>query len=208
MLFDKIRAFCELREGEFDRISDERKVILLRLTDYISKKYQQQKTPKMTVICTHNSRRSHLGQIWLAVAAEYYALPRLESFSGGTEATAFNFRAVNAMREIGFDIEANNLEAANPVYQVKWSAEMVAYAAFSKKYTDASNPSTDFAAIMVCNSADKGCPIVAGSDFRLSLPFDDPKDFDDTDLEAEKYRERAADICREILFVFSQIHEQ
>jgi len=205
MLLDKITKFCEAREKEFELISEERKSVLLKLSDYISKKFEAGKTPKMTVICTHNSRRSHLGQLWLAVGAEYYGLPAVETFSGGTEATAFNIRAVNAMREIGFRITAYDATATNPDYGIKWSSDIAVYRAFSKKYETPPNPSKDFAAIMVCNSADKGCPIVSGCDFRLSLPFDDPKAFDDTDLESAKYTERAEQICREILFVYSQI---
>ncbi len=205
MLLNKIAEFCEAREQEFGLISEERKLVLKKLSDYISKKFETGKTPKMTVICTHNSRRSHLGQLWLSVGVEYYGLPTVETFSGGTEATAFNIRAVNAMRKIGFEIEADNADATNPDYQIKWSTHMDSYHAFSKKYETAPNPTENFAAIMVCNSADKGCPIVSGCDFRLSLPFDDPKAFDDTDLEAAKYTERAEQICREMLYVFSQI---
>ena len=204
-MLEKIKRFCEAREGEFGLISEERKLVLKQLSDYISKKYAEGKTPEMTVICTHNSRRSHLGQLWLAVGAEYYGLPAVETFSGGTEATAFNIRAVNAMREIGFRITTYDAKATNPNYGIKWSSDVAVYHAFSKKYETAPNPTKDFAAIMVCNSADKGCPVVAGCDFRLFLPFDDPKAFDDTDLEAAKYTERAEQICREMLFVFSSI---
>jgi len=204
-MLDKIKKFCEAREKELGLISEERKLVLEQLSDYISKKYADNKTPKMTVICTHNSRRSHLGQLWLSVAAEYYGFPAVETFSGGTEATAFNIRAVNAMREIGFRITAYDGTVSNPNYGIKWSSDVAVYRAFSKKYETPPNPTKDFAAIMVCNSADKGCPVVAGCDFRLSLPFDDPKAFDDTDLEAAKYTERAEQICREILYVYSQI---
>lgn len=204
-MLDKIKNFCEAREREFGLISEERQVVLTRLSDYISSKFEANETPKMTIICTHNSRRSHLGQLWLAVGAQYYDLPDIETFSGGTENTAFNIRAVNAMREIGFDIISNHPNETNPVYQVKWSANGNPYAAFSKKYYNPPNPSQDFAAIMVCTSADEGCPIVSGCDFRLSLPFDDPKAFDDTDLEAAKYMERAEQIGREMLFVLSKI---
>ena len=58
---------------------------------------------------------------------------------------------------------------------------------------------------MVCNSADQGCPIVSGCDFRLSLPYEDPKAYDDTDLESIKYAERCRQIGREMLFVLSEI---
>ena len=47
----------------------------------------------------------------------------------------------------------------------------------------------------------KVCPIVAGADFRIALPFEDPKAFDDTPLESEKYTERCRQIGREMLYV-------
>ena len=198
-------AICEQFEAEFELIPAERKQQLNELRDYVASKVASGETPKLIVICTHNSRRSHLGQLWLAVGADYYGLLAMETFSGGTEATAFNIRAVNALQQIGFQIATQDETATNPIYEIVWKEGMEPYHAFSKKYDDAPNPQAEFAAIMVCTSADEGCPIVAGSDFRLSLPYEDPKNFDDTELEAAKYDERARQIGREILFAFSQI---
>lgn len=176
------------------------------LSDYLAKKFKHQETPKVIVICTHNSRRSHLGQIWLAVAANYYDLPKIETFSGGTEATAFNPRAVAALQRVGFQIDQNEfVTPTNPIYEIKWSIDQVPYLAFSKKYDTPPNPTEKFAAIMVCTEADKGCPIIPNVELRLPLPYDDPKAFDDTLQEAAKYDERCRQIGREILFVFSHI---
>jgi arsenate reductase (thioredoxin) len=44
---------------------------------------------------------------------------------------------------------------------------------------------------------------VVGAEKRISLPFDDPKDFDGTNQEAIKYHERVLEIGREICFAFS-----
>jgi len=170
---------------------------------YFQKKYKEGETPKVIIICTHNSRRSHLGQIWLATGADYFGLPKIETFSGGTEATAFNPRAVAAMRRIGFDITSENQDESNPLYLIKWQKEQKPYAAFSKKYDDPANPQSQFAAIPVCTEADAGCPIILGADFRMPLPYYDPKAFDDTDLESEKYDERARQIGREMLYCLS-----
>ena len=41
-------------------------------------------SPQLNFICTHNSRRSHLGQIWAAIAGAYYNVD-VATFSGGTE---------------------------------------------------------------------------------------------------------------------------
>ena len=145
-----------------------------------------------------------MGQLWLAVAAEYLGLPTLTSFSGGTEATAFNHRSVAALKKCGLEIHSEDDKASNPLYEVRWKKEMQPYSAFSKKFSDAPNPSEAFAAIMVCSEADEACPFVPGAEFRLALPFEDPKAFDNTELESEKYSERAAQIAREILFALKE----
>jgi len=205
-LLKQVEATCQQLEKEFSLIPIERKKLLFRLSEYFTHKFQQQETPQLIVICTHNSRRSHLGQIWLSVGANFYGLPKVATFSGGTEATAFNSRAVHALKKLGFDITSKKQKSpTNPIYEVNWLNEDLAYEAFSKKYDGAPNPSINFGAIMVCTSADVGCPIIAGADFRLALPFEDPKAFDDTPLESEKYTERARQIGREMLYVLSQV---
>jgi len=200
----EIEKFCKELESDSEIIPNERKEKLSTLSNYISNKIKEGQTPKIVVICTHNSRRSHIGQIWLAVGANYFQLPEIQTFSGGTEATAFNIRAVKAFQRIGFDISAKE-ETKNPIYQISWKKGMKPYQAFSKKYEEEPNPKEKFAAVMVCSEADEGCPFVFGCDFRLSLPFEDPKKFDETELETEKYDERVRQIGREMLFVIGQV---
>ena len=163
----------------------------------------------MIFICTHNSRRSHIAQIWAQAAAAYYGIENFVSYSGGTEATAFNPRAVKAMREAGFNIEATS-GGTNPHYEVRFSNEAHALIAFSKKFDSEDNPQKDFAAVMTCSHADENCPVVSGMEKRISLPYDDPKDFDDTPQEGLKYAERVREIGTEILYAFSQVkpHEE
>lgn len=205
-LLEKIATICTEFEQEFPLISAERKRQLYRLSEYITHKFRHQETPQLIVICTHNSRRSHLGQIWLAVGADFYGLPSIATFSGGTEATAFNHRAVAALQKIGFEIDTKEMiTPTNPIYAINWRQAEQPYKAFSKKYDSSANPSHNFGAIMVCTSADVGCPNVAGADFRVALPFEDPKAFDDTPLESDKYKERCRQIGREMLYVLSQV---
>jgi len=205
ILFPPINAICEKLTADFDHITTERKNSLNQLSKYLVQEYQQGLTPKAIVICTHNSRRSHMGQIWLSIAADYYGLPKIESFSGGTEATAFNPRAVHATKEIGLQVTSDNLDDANPTYQIKWNEDMPPYLCFSKRFDSSPNPKKAFAAIMVCTEADEACPIVPGVAFRLTLPFHDPKAYDDTPLEGEKYMERCLNIGQEFLFVMHQV---
>lgn len=204
-LFDELLSYTKELEQNFDSIPEDRKAKLRSLSEYLSDKWNSNQTPKAIIICTHNSRRSHMGQLWLAVGADYYALPEIETFSGGTEATAFHANAVNAVRRAGFEVQTENPDASNPVYQISWKADMDTYKAFSTRFDEAPNPTKEFAAIMVCSEADQGCPFVPGTEFRLALPFDDPKAFDGTELQNDKYDERCKQIGMEMLFVMNNV---
>ncbi|MCF8239829.1 MAG: hypothetical protein K9J16_00480 [Melioribacteraceae bacterium] len=187
-------------EDSFELIPNERKELLNQLAQYISNKFKEEKKINLTFICTHNSRRSHISQIWAQAAAEFYNIPNIECYSGGTEATAFNPRAITAMRKAGFKIEMKN-DSANPVYLVYYSDDKQPVECFSKVYSDEYNPQKEFAAIMTCSDADENCPVVFGAEARFPIRYDDPKEFDGTELEELKYDERVEQIGREMLFV-------
>jgi protein-tyrosine-phosphatase len=161
---------------------------------------------KLIYICTHNSRRSHFGQIWAATAAEYYGISNVESYSGGTESTAFNERSVAAVRRAGFEV-MKTTEGTNPIYHAKYDENGKQIVAFSKKYNDAANPQNDFCAIMTCNSADQACPVVFGASLRVATQYEDPKAFDDTPKEANMYDERCKQIATETLYLFSKVNK-
>ena len=79
---------------------------------------------------------------------------------------------------------------------------------FSKVYNQAPNPKEGFCAVMTCSESDKNCPTVEGSAFRVAIPYLDPKEFDNTDKEAQAYDERCRQIAREELYVFSLVQLQ
>jgi arsenate reductase (thioredoxin) len=189
---------------EFDQIPAPRKETLKELTKFIQDKVRAGQPVYLNFICTHNSRRSHLSQLWAQAAAYYYGVKNVFCFSGGTEATAFNPRAVKAMQDTGFSIKMTK-DGNNPVYEVRYANEVAPVIAFSKKYDDPFNHNKDFAAIMTCSHADENCPLVLGATRRIALTYDDPKEFDGTPQEGEKYAERVHQIGREILFVFSKV---
>jgi len=58
---------------------------------------------------------------------------------------------------------------------------------------------------LTCSSAIKDCPYIPGAEVRIPLPFEDPKAFDNTPQQAEKYRERSLQIATELKYVFSKI---
>ena len=200
----KVQHTIDKLVSEFNQISKDRIPIIEQLTAYISKKYEEGQKIQLNFICTHNSRRSHISQIWAQTAAYYFGIKNVDTFSGGTEATAFNLRAVRAMKQAGFDIVTIK-EGQNPVYQVRFADDAPVLAVFSKKYDDDFNPKKDFAAIMTCSHADQNCPLVVGASTRIALTYDDPKDFDGTSQEAAKYSERVHEIGTEILYAFSKV---
>lgn len=203
-LLPALQSTVEQLTKEFNEIPLERTEILYELTQFIQKKVDSKLPVYLNFICTHNSRRSHLSQIWAQAAAYYYGIPEVFCFSGGTEATAFNPRAVKAMQQAGFTIAVSE-DGINPVYDVKYTLEMSGIKTFSKKYDDPFNHNKDFAAVMTCSHADENCPVVLGAVARIPLRYEDPKNFDDTPQEAEKYSERVHQIGREILYAFSKV---
>lgn len=180
------------------QVEEDRKPVLRQLADYI----QDSENPKLNFICTHNSRRSHLSQIWAEVMAHHFGV-KISTYSGGTEATAFNFNAVAALKRSGLDIKGG--EEVNPKYQVSFSDDSEPMICFSKTFDDPVNPSTNFAAIMTCSEADADCPYVPGANVRIKLFYEDPKVSDGTPEEAQTYDERCAQIASEMKFIFASI---
>jgi len=202
MLFKKIKSTIgSLKNVE---ISNERKLELQPLIDFIQEKSSSNKSINLNFICTHNSRRSHLSQVWAQTAACYYNVKNVYCYSGGTEATALFPVAAQTLVSAGFQI-AKLSEESNPVYSIKYAENEHPIIGFSKKYDDQFNPKSEFAAIMTCNNADAGCPFIPGADKRIPVKYDDPKAFDNTPEQKEKYQERSNQIASEMLFIFSQI---
>ena len=203
-LYPLLATYVRENRHGFDGIAAERRTRLEEIALYVGKRIEANELSRLTFICTHNSRRSHMSQIWAQTAAAYYGVPDVLTFSGGTEATAFNPRAVAVMQRAGFVIEKTT-GGDNPVYTVRYGDVAPAMEAFSKVYNDPPNPSEDYCAVMTCSQADANCPIVHGAAERVSIPFGDPKDFDGTDRETAKYDERCRQISVEMLYVFSRV---
>lgn len=203
-LYPELAQCIERFKNDFQTIPSERKAVLHEISTYITAKRKKNESVQLNFICTHNSRRSHISQLWAQACAAYFQINSVSCFSGGTEATAFNPRAVNAMREVGFKIAPTD-QTDNPRYEVRFSDTHPALIVFSKVYNDPFNPASHFAAIMTCSQADENCPLVIGAENRISLPFNDPKDFDGTPIEAEKYWERVLEIGTEISYAFSMV---
>ena len=202
-MFPKLKTTISEIENQF-QISEERKSVLQPLIDFIQGKKDQNLAINLNFICTHNSRRSHLSQVWAQVAADFYNIPNVNCFSGGTEETALFPKVAETLANQGFQVIKISAEP-NPVYAIKFDENGVPIIGFSKKYDHHFNPESGFAAIMTCSQADGNCPFIAGAEKRIPITFQDPKVSDNTPQQTEVYAERSLEIASEMLFVFSQI---
>ena len=189
-----------------DTISEERKVILAPLVAYIKEKNEKNEAIALNFICTHNSRRSHLSQVWAQTLAHSVGITNINCYSGGTEATALFPMAAETLKNNGFQISTlSNTE--NPVYSIKYAENAHSIIGFSKTYDDEFNPKSSFGAIMTCNSANEACPMVSGAEKRFPITYEDPKKFDNTPQQKEKYLERSIQIATELYWVFLKCNE-
>jgi len=188
-----------------ESIHKERKAILQPLIDFIQQKVNATDTIRLNFICTHNSRRSHLSQVWAQTMAYHFNIKSVFCYSGGTEATALFPMVAETLQHAGFQIETlskNN----NPVYSIKYADNELPVIGFSKTLDSDFNPKAEFAAIMTCSQADDGCPFIAGAEKRIPITYEDPKVFDNTPQQAQKYQERSLQIATELYYIFSQLN--
>ena len=194
-----------ISELKTDVITEERKLVLQPLINFVQDKVDANKTANINFICTHNSRRSHLSQIWAQTMASNFNISNVTTYSGGTEATAMFPKVGETLIKQGFEIQ-KIADVNNPIYAIKFDDNSHPIIAFSKKYDNEFNPVSEFAAIMTCSHADGNCPFIAGAEQRIPVRYDDPKAFDNTPQQLEKYRERSLQIATELFYVFSQIN--
>ena len=202
-MFPQIQAHCNQLIQDFQSISEDRKILLEKIATYIQGKKDSKQSIHLMYVCTHNSRRSHFGQIWASVAANYYQIKDVHTYSGGTEATAFHPNAIKALESSGFVVISDSI-GANASFTVRFGLEE-STSCFSKVYDDDINPHSNFAAIMTCSDAEENCPFIPGVELRVGTTYEDPKAFDGTVQQDQKYLERSNQIARECLYVFSRI---
>ena len=206
-LFPELSTFCSKLSKEFVQIPEERKAELRDIANFIVEQRKQHKPANLLFVCTSNSRRSHMAQVWSQIASYYYGVDSVFTFSGGTEQTRVNINAIDAFTRTGIEIYSNN-QGDNPLRYIRVGNKINPWAIFSKHYKDPTNPKNNFAAVMVCSEADNACPIVDGADLRIGLPYKDPKEFDGSSLKEAKYDERCRQIAIEMFYVMDLASKQ
>lgn len=206
-LLPALRTYVNQVANELAQVPEERKVVLGEIAAALAARLATGEDASLTFICTHNSRRSHMSQIWAQTAAYYYGLNKVHAYSGGTETTACNCRTVTAMRRAGFEI-TDATGGENPLYLVRYAEDRPAIRAYSKLYYADANPKRDFIALMTCSSADKTCPEVKGAIARFAIHYADPRLCDDTPTETAAYNARCREIAREMFYIMSEVRKQ
>lgn len=184
-------------------LDEDRKKILFKISETVANEYAKSNLVNLNFICTHNSRRSQLGQVWAFYAAYYFDL-NINAFSGGTEVTAFYRNTVKTLQSVGFDFNVVDFSHQNPKYLISFKGSSNTIFGFSKRFDDVTNKQP-FIAITTCNNADKNCPFIPTAIERFHLPFVDPKASDDTPEQTATYLKTNEQIAAEVYFIFSEV---
>ena len=203
----KIKTYLEELGSHFPTLSFDRRQLLSAVADYIKTNIANGKVSHLIFICTHNSRRSHFGQVWATLAAEYYEIgEQVKAYSGGTEVTAPHINMINALQKAGIAVEKQDGE--KEAYGLTYHENKAPIQCLSKLFDAPLNPKEHFAAVMTCTDADQNCPFIPGAEKRFSLPYDDPKISDGTTDAPKVYEERSKEIASEMMFIFSEVNKR
>jgi arsenate reductase (thioredoxin) len=186
------------------KLDKNRRQLLTSIAQFIAEEIKANKKVNLNYICTHNSRRSQLAQVWSSYACNYFKLSEVNSFSGGTAITAFYRNTVKTLQEVGFNFQIVEFSHQNPVYAINYKNCIDPIIGYSKLYDDEYNKKP-FIAIITCSNAEENCPFIPDTIERFHLPFNDPKSFDNSLNQAEKYMETNKQIAGEIHFIFEKI---
>ena len=185
-------------------LSEDRRKLLLIIANKIADEYLNREKVNLNFICTHNSRRSQIAQVWAFYAREYFGLKNIFTFSGGTETTAFHRNTVKTLQKIGFKFHVVNFSHQNPRYLISFEGTNKSILGFSKVFNDTNN-AYPYIAITTCNNADENCPFIPDVLERFHLPFKDPKTSDGTVVQNETYLKTNQQIAAEIFCIFKDV---
>lgn len=184
-------------------VSENRYKYLLKIAETIAKEYAKNELVNLNFICSNNSRRSQLAQVWGFFAADYFNL-NIRSFSGGTEIGCFNRSTIKTLQKVGFSFQLNKFSHQNPTYQISFEGNKQTLTVFSKLFDDAENPNS-FIGIMTCGVSDENIPFITSTNHLFQLPYEDPKRADGTLRQEEVYLATNRRIAGEIFIIFNNI---
>ncbi|TGK06783.1 hypothetical protein EHO59_01205 [Leptospira semungkisensis] len=206
-LFQPLKKYLETQQSKIANIGPDRKKVLDSFSQAILHSLEAKQKANLLFVCTQNSRRSQISQAFAAAIPQYFDLPGIKSFSGGTTVSEFHPNAIQALESCGFRIE-NQGPPRNPKYSIRWADGTPSLLAFSKKFQEQPNPASEFVAIFVCSQADESCPYVSGAEARISLPYEDPKSGDNSENPLARYLQTCEQIASELLYTFEEVKQK
>ncbi len=201
---DSLKKYINNIISTLENNSNDRKSLLLSISKYIRKKSINKNKVNLLFVCTHNSRRSQLAQVWSYVSSRYYKLNNIMTFSGGTEVSKFNLNAIDSLKRAGLEVKKNN-EREKIFYLIKSSKDDSGLRCFSKKYNSDYNPNKNFISIITCSEADKECPVVKGADKKIFIPYKDPRFSEGSVLKKRIYDQCCFNIAQEMFFIMKNV---
>ena len=164
--------------ARFEEIGAERKLVLQQLAASIRQSLVANDRANIVYVCTHNARRSHFGQVAAALAAAFYAIDKVFTYSAGTETTKVHEHTIQAIQLLGCTVVKLD-EVPNPKYTINFGAPHTLIC-YSKTIEDKAIPTQHYIAVMTCTDAEQNCPYLPLAMARIGLPYTDPKIADGT----------------------------
>ena len=147
---------------------------------------------KIVFICTHNSRRSQLCEVWGSILSKRFNLD-LSFFSAGTEKTEVCGEAIKSLERAGIEIGIGG--------KIKLMHNQIEL--HSKTLDEIKED--EFIAIMTCSDAEKNCPVEPRSKKNIKLFYDDPKKYDGTIEASVEYDKTCRLIASELNAIFKTL---
>jgi len=203
--FEVLDNYWTKVEANLSAVPADRQDELKSLANYIAKSIKADGTADVMFICTHNSRRSHFGQIWAAAAAHHLGIQGVRMIAEHIPDPILLQQLDTSNKQLRM---VNAIDLNNKVMMITAGKGAKPVFCFSKTIDHPLNPTADFGAVMTCSSADAACPVVKGANFRVAIPYVDPKVSDGKAEEAATYDERCLQIATEMLWVMQAVKKQ
>jgi len=181
-----------------DSISKKRLEILNKILNETNKYTINKNYPNIIFICTQNSRRSQFAETW-AHTFNFIFKKNIKIYSGGTSKGKLNSRTINVLKTNGFKVKKESNK-----YFLNFSENYNSVPLHSKHINEL-YLKDNFITIMTCSDADKNCPVISNSLSKILLSYEDPKKFDDTNQETNKYIETSQQIALELFYIFKNL---
>ncbi len=149
------------------------------------------KTDNIVFLCTHNSRRSQLCQIWGSILSKIYKID-LNFHSAGSEKTEVHKNIFYCLSNAGVKVGDNKIHFEDLTINLR-----------SKRLGEIK--AKKFIAIMTCSDAEKSCPTDPRSIKNIKIIYEDPKIFDNSEREKEEYYKTSKSIAEDLNYIIKKL---